>query len=319
MSDESNRNTRPTPAPTPTHKGRAGLWIEAARLRSLPLSLGGAFIAGGLAAYFGVFRWSVFALMLVTVVLLQVLSNFADEYGDLANGADNDERLGPIRAMQRGEITREQMKRALLITGTVAVTIGVIMIFVAFGLKHWPFTITYLGFAAITVCGAVFYTVGEHPYGYYGLGDIACFFFFGVMEVSGGFVLYALGYVPSVALPTIGCGMLVVGMININNMRDLVSDKAAGKRTFAVLIGAKASRVYQVILVAGGCALMLAFPIVQGCGWEDYLFAVFFVPVLWTLCRTVREQDSARLDRYMKPHSLRTALLCAAFALCVAF
>ena len=309
---------------TPDSKTKVKAWVEALRLRSLPLSVGGILVAGGLASYYSVFRWSVFLMALLAAVLLQVLANFADEYGDLDNGADNEGRIGPIRGMQRGDISREEMKRGMLAIVLMCAVLFVALMWASFGPgapasaghTRWGFIALYTAFALLCIAGAVFYTVGDHPYGYYGLGDVACFLFFGLMSVSGGFVLFAQTYVATVLLPSIGVGLLVVGMISINNMRDLENDAATGKRTMAVLLGRKGALVYHICVVLFGLGFLLAFPVAQGCPWWDYAFVLFYIPELKILLDTVKAEP-VQLDRCMKPHSLCTALICLAFALCL--
>lgn len=294
------------------------VWVEALRLRTLPLSVAGTLVAGGLAAFFGVFRLSTFILMLVTVLLLQITSNFADEYGDLQKGVDNQGRVGPIRGMQRGEITYAQMKRALIGCALAAFLCGVILILASLK-TDWRFVGIFLLMGLATIAGAITYTVGKKAYGYHALGDLSSFLFFGVFAVSGGFFLYAHSYVWTVALPTVSVGCLVTGVLNLNNMRDLENDALCGKTTVAVLLGPRGSLAYHHVLIIVGLTGFLAFMIASSVANPlRYLFVFLYVPLILQLIEVGKVTDPAHFDRFMKPLSLGTALLSAAFALCLA-
>lgn len=216
-----------------------GAWIEAARPRTLPLAISGSLVAAGLAAAAGQFRVEVFALMLVVSALLQVIANFADDFGDLAHGLDDETRVGPKRGMQRGIISPAQMRMALVITCSVTFILGCLLIWVAFtagpamasGSVTAMIVFLVLGIAAIAA--AVFYTVGPHPYGYLGLGDIMSFVFFGLVSVIAGTFLYTHAVNAASLVAALALGLPVAAVMNINNMRDSTADAAKGKKTIA--------------------------------------------------------------------------------------
>lgn len=293
------------------------VWIEACRLRTLPLSAAGVIVAAGLAAHWGFFRIAVFIPMLVMVLMFQVVANFADEYGDL-DRADTADRIGPQRAMQRGEISRSAMKRALIITSLVSFIVALVLLIAAFGTDHWNLFTLFMMLGALCIAGAITYTVGAHAYGYHALGDLASFVFFGLVAVVGGFFLYSLQVIPVTFLPAIGLGCLVVGVLNLNNMRDRTTDEAAGKKTVAVLLGAKGALVYHCLLIATGIGCFIAFGI---CAYTvnmlRWLYVLPCVPLVAQLAGVLRVQEPAEYDRYMKPLSLTTALLALTFALCM--
>ncbi|NTU88999.1 MAG: 1,4-dihydroxy-2-naphthoate octaprenyltransferase [Actinobacteria bacterium] len=293
-------------------------WIEALRLRTLPLSVAGVLVAAGLALHFEVFSLSIFISMLVMVLLLQIVSNFADEYGDLEHGVDNESRVGPKRGMQRGEITREEMKRALIITSVLVMLSALVLSFISFGSENWLLILAFAGVAVLCIVGAVKYTVGRHAYGYVALGDLSCFFFFGLMAVCGGFFLYAHALLPVIFLPAVGLGCLVTGMLNLNNIRDYENDKACGKRTFAVLLGRKGARIYQGVLLVVGMGCLLSFSFASD--MHDilrYAYVLLYVPFAQQLIMISTITEDADFDHLMKPHSLTTAALALAFSLCI--
>ena len=223
-------------------------WIEAARLRTLPLAASGSLIAAGIAASRGAFRPEVFALMLVVSVLLQVIANFADDYGDLSHGLDDETRVGPKRGMQRGVITPSQMFRALVVMCLATFALGCALIYVSFaggpamegGTAAAMTAFLVLGIAAIAA--AVFYTVGPHPYGYLGLGDFMSFIFFGLVAVIAGSFLYLHEFEPAAIVAALALGLPVAAVMNINNMRDSTADAAKGKRTIANTLYALGAR-----------------------------------------------------------------------------
>jgi 1,4-dihydroxy-2-naphthoate octaprenyltransferase len=296
-------------------------WIEALRLRTLPLSLAGAIIASGCAVSYNSFRPEVCALLVLTVLLLQVLSNFADEYGDLQKGADNDARIGPVRAMQRGEISFSQMRRALIALAFVTFASGIALVLVALGLDPLLLGV-FLALGVLVLFAAIGYTVGKRAYGYYGLGDAFCLLCFGWLAVCGGFFLYAHYLTVPVALAATGVGLLVVGVLNLNNMRDRLTDADAGKKTLVVRIGARAARVYHSVLLLGGFALLawamtlLALP-------QRYaliqipVFLLGLIPLGLNLKATLAVREPKDYDRLMRPLALLIILLSLAFALLV--
>ena len=237
-----------TPSSTPNESASTGhhdareiraAWIQAIRLRTLPLAASGSFIAAGFAALHGVFRPGVFALMFVVSMLLQVIANFADDYGDLSHGLDDDTRIGPRRGMQRGIITPRQMRHALIGLSIATFALGCGLIAVAFtggpamGKQTLGAIATFVVLGIASIAAAVLYTVGPHPYGYLGLGDIMSALFFGVVAVVGGSFLYLHQFHVLTLVAGIALGLPVAAVMNINNMRDSTADAAKGKRTIA--------------------------------------------------------------------------------------
>ncbi len=146
-------------------------WIKAARLRTLPLSLAGIFLAAFIAVYHEKFNLVIFILSVITAALFQILSNFANDYGDGVKGTDNETRIGPKRALQSGEITPVEMKKAVIYTAFLSFISAVILVTYSFGVSHLTIILIYLLLGFASIVAAIKYTIGNKGYGYYGLGD----------------------------------------------------------------------------------------------------------------------------------------------------
>ena len=168
-------------------------WIKAARLRTLPLSVSG-IILGSACAYQAVPShskfWLIFGLCLLTTLFFQVLSNYANDYGDAVKGTDNENRVGPQRAIQSGEITKAAMKKAIIITAVLGMISSVAVVYFSFGKENFVQAIIYLVLAVACIGAAIKYTVGSSAYGYRGLGDVFVFVFFGLVSTLGSYYLY---------------------------------------------------------------------------------------------------------------------------------
>lgn len=223
------------------------------RLRTLPLALACIMLGGFLARAAGVLNGPVILLCVLTAVLLQILSNFANDYGDAQHGADSAERAGPLRAVQSGAISAQNMKRAMLLTGGLTAVSGLALVVVAFGLEALPLLLLFLLLGAAAIWAAVNYTTGKNPYGYAGLGDLFVLLFFGWVGVLGTYFLQAQTVVWELILPATSAGLLAVAVLNVNNIRDIKSDKVAGKVTIPVRLGPERARIYH------WCLLIMAF------------------------------------------------------------
>ena len=223
-------------------------WINAARLRTLPLSISGIIVGTTIAAEQGYFNIAIFSLALGTTLGLQILSNFANDYGDGVKGTDNEDRVGPARAIQSGLISHKEMKLGIVATAVATLIIALLLIYAAFGNENFLYTIIFFVLGIAAIVAAIKYTVGDKAYGYRGLGDLYVFLFFGLVAVYGSYFLYAhkLNYIA--LLPACGIGFLSAGVLNLNNMRDRVSDEKAGKNTLVVKMGAKNAKNYHYII-----------------------------------------------------------------------
>ena len=233
--------------------------VKSLRLRTLPLSLAGVILGVALAAdRADVSPWAA-ALIFLTTVCLQILSNLSNELGDTLNGTDTVERQGPQSALGSGELTVEEMKRLIRTFIVLCVAFGLGMIQVSFGsiFKTESLCLEALGAAAIV--GAMRYTLGKNPYGYRGLGDLYVFIFFGLVSVLGGYYVAARELPhPAMLLPASAIGLFSVGVLNVNNIRDMKTD-AANRVTVAIRLGLKGARIYQTVILTLGWLMMISF------------------------------------------------------------
>src|SRR5690554_4512451 len=255
-------------------------WLLAARLRTLPLSFSGIIAGSAMAAQHEVFQWPIFILALLTTLGFQVLSNFANDYGDGVKGTDNEERIGPKRAMQSGLLTAKELKSGMAVTTLLTLTAAGALIYVAFGKENFAYTLLFVVFGIAAIVAAIKYTVGKSAYGYRALGDVFVFLFFGLLGVVGSYFLYTKNLTFFVVLPAITIGLLSVAVLNLNNMRDRLSDATSGKKTVAVLLGSAKSKTYHywVLIVAYTSAFMYLY-ITEG-GLFRFIPLLAFVPVL---------------------------------------
>jgi len=254
-----------------TEQSNIGKWIAAFRLKTLPLAISNTILGSALALLDGGFRWTVFVLAAITTILLQILSNLANDYGDFVNGKDTEERIGPKRMVQSGEISPKQMLTGIIIIGNLSVISGVALILIGIGLSVIKFMLFgLLGIGAIAA--AIRYTVGKNPYGYRGLGDIFVFIFFGLVGVLGTYFLHTQQFNWDLLLPAASMGFLSVGVLNMNNMRDYEADKNAGKRTLVVVLGERKAAWYQFILITGALLFTIIFTLLNYRSAWQWLF-----------------------------------------------
>lgn len=238
-------------------------WIEAFRLRTLPLALSSIGMGSFLAAKNGMYRWEVFALCALTTIFLQILSNLANDYGDTQNGADNVERQGPTRTVQTGAITSKAMLRAIIIFVILSLVSGISLLLISLGWEALQKVALFFGLGILCIIAAIKYTAGQNPYGYAGLGDISVFTFFGLVGVLGTYYLHGQDFSSDLILPAISCGMFSVAVLNVNNIRDIESDEVAGKKSIPVRLGPKKARIYHWMILGGGLLSTIVFLIIH--------------------------------------------------------
>lgn len=289
-------------------------FISAARLRTLPLSVSGIIVGTGIAASQGFFNWKIFVLALLTTVGFQVLSNFANDYGDGVKGTDNEDRVGPQRALQSGIITAAEMKKAMALTIAITMLVALLLIYISFGKENFAYSLLFFVLGVASIVAAIKYTVGKSAYGYHGLGDVFVFLFFGLLSVAGSYFLYVKNIDWTVFLPATSIGLLSVGVLNLNNMRDEESDAKSGKNTLVVKIGGKKAKQYHITVLIAALLLVLLFALLQSFYIYQYVFLLAFVPVLKHI-KTVRENtEPAALDPELKKVAISTFLLSVLFA-----
>lgn len=289
-------------------------WISAFRLRTLPLALASIGMGSFLAAASGYFRWEVFILCAATTICLQVLSNLANDYGDSIHGADSHERSGPGRMVQTGAITAQSMKYAMVVFVLLSLGCGISLLYVSFGFNRQVF-LFFLILGILAIFAAMAYTAGKRPYGYMGLGDISVLLFFGFVGVLGSYYLYAQSVSWYYALPATSCGFFATAVLNVNNIRDIDSDRKAGKFSIPVRIGRENAIIYHWFLLFGGLVTSLVYVgLHYRSPWQLLFIAV--TPLLFKNARAVYvKQDAVALDPYLKQMALTTLLFVCLFGI----
>ncbi|MCT4589595.1 MAG: 1,4-dihydroxy-2-naphthoate polyprenyltransferase [Carboxylicivirga sp.] len=289
-------------------------WVNAFRLRTLPLALSSIIMGSGVAAYHGTFNWNILALAALTTLFLQVLSNLANDYGDTINGADHEERQGPERMVQSGLISKQSMLRGIFVMGTLALISGLGLITIAFqDISITSLIFFILGIAAIGA--AVKYTMGSNPYGYRGLGDVYVLLFFGLIGVGGTYYLHAQKIDFSAILPALSVGFLSAGVLNLNNMRDVESDTSANKNTLVVKFGLQWARKYQYTMVLGAIICSVLFLVLNHASLLAYLFLISLPLFIRHLLVVKRARGSKDFDPELKKLALSTFLFVLLFTL----
>ncbi|MBO0947114.1 1,4-dihydroxy-2-naphthoate polyprenyltransferase [Fibrella forsythiae] len=251
-------------------------WIAAARPRTLPLSLASIILGSFLAASTGRFSWLIFALAALTTVFLQILSNFANDYGDAVSGKDTPERVGPRRAVATGDLTKEAMLNAILITAGLSLLSGIwLLVEATRDSGAWLFW-SFLILGLLCIAAAVAYTNGKRPYGYAGYGDIAVLLFFGWTGVLGTYYLHTQTLGTLLLLPASAVGFFATGVLNINNIRDIETDAKTGKQSIPVRLGRAGAVRYHWVLLIAGMACALAYSLLTAQSWTPYLYLLSF-------------------------------------------
>jgi len=292
-------------------------WILAARPRTLPLALGATGMGNLLVFKSPDFSFIVFLLSVLTTVELQILSNFANDYGDSIHGADGKNRKGPKRAVQSGEISPSNMKLAIIAFGGISLVSGLILLWVSFH-TNWSAFVPVLCIGLLAIAAAYFYTNGKKPYGYLALGDVSVFLFFGLVAVLTTSYLHTLQIHAADFLPAISMGFWSTAVLNLNNMRDIESDHSAGKFTIPIKIGLFHAKVYQTILVIGGIITLILFCVFQKNWYTLGAFPGCFI-MMNSLVGIWKTQENSLLDRYLKPQALGTFLAVLGMAILKSF
>lgn len=293
-------------------------WIEAARVRTLPLSVSGIILGCFYAMSQARPNWKIFTFAMTTTLLLQILSNFANDYGDGVKGTDNEDRVGPKRAIQSGNITPEAMKRAMVITSILTLFSAITLIYFSFKGTHLWFSLFFLVLGILAIASAIRYTVGNTAYGYRGYGDLFVFVFFGWVSTLGVSFMYLKEIDPLLILPASAIGLLSVGVLNLNNMRDEASDKKVGKNTIVVKIGGAKAKIYHYVLVVSAMVMMLFFALLFDWykdsdpgefNFNTYLFLMAYIPLVKHLKTVYNNKEPRLLDPELKKLAISTFLV----------
>lgn len=301
-------------------------WIQAARLRTLPLSVSGIIVGSMYALAYPtdnvltpteVFNWRIFGYAILTTLGLQILSNFANDYGDGMKGTDNEDRIGPKRALQSGVISPQAMKRAIIITSVLTLISAMLLIYFAFRDTNLGYSFFYLVLGILAIASAIRYTVGDTAYGYRGFGDVFVFVFFGLVSTLGVNFLYSKQMNYDLFLPAIAIGFLSVGVLNLNNMRDEVSDRKSNKNTIVVKIGAAKAKKYHYFLIISAMVLVVIFAIINDFTFDQYLFLLAYIPLTKHLITVNKNLEPRALDPELKKLALSTFVLSILLAICM--
>ena len=287
--------------------------MNAARPRTLPLSISGVIVGTALANLYEKNNLLIFILALFTTISFQVTSNFANDYGDGVKGTDNSDRIGPMRALQSGSLRRKELKNGIIVSIGISLLFVVALLYTAFGLENVKFFLLFGVLGLLSIWAAIKYTVGQSAYGYKGLGDVFVFIFFGLVAVLGSMFLYTKFLTNFSWLPAITIGVMSVGVLNLNNLRDFVSDKKAKKNTIIVKIGFEKGKKYHYALLISGFACMLIFTLYNFSEWYQFIPLLAFVPVVFHLLKVYRTKEPYLLDPELKKLALSTFLLALLF------
>lgn len=287
------------------------LWISAMRLRTLPLSISGIILASCLAEYNGVFDLKICMLAILTTLSFQILSNLANDYGDGVKGTDSNERIGPERAIQSGKISPEDMFNGIKLAVLVCIILSTLLIFTSFRAKNFLLALIFFALGTISIIAAIKYTVGNTAYGYRGLGDVFVFIFFGLVSVIGCYVLFAKRIDHITILPAFVIGLLSTAVLNLNNMRDIESDKKSRKLTMAIILGKKNMKIYHYALIIGAIVLSLVFAVLYFTALYNFIFMIMYIPLIFHLLTVRKNKDLKLLDPELKKVAFSTFLLAA--------
>lgn len=290
-------------------------YIEAARLRTLPLSVSGIIVGSFIAASQNLFNWKICILALLTTVCFQVISNFANDYGDGVKGTDNEDRIGPKRTIQSGAISPKQMLKAIKISIAVTLIIAFALIYVSFGKEDFLNLIIFFLLGIASIVAAIKYTMGKKAYGYRGLGDLFVFLFFGLLSVCGSYYLYAKQLDYTIFLPAFSVGLLSVGVLNLNNMRDRESDIKSGKKTLTVKIGIEFSKYYHYYLLIASFLFAFLYVLIHYTSVYQFLFIIAYIPIFKHLITVYKNKIPKLLDPELKKLAISTFLFSILFGL----
>lgn len=281
-------------------------WIKAARLRTIPLSVSGILI-GSFATYpKDLFNIFIFLLAICTTISYQVLSNFANDFGDGIRGTDKN-RIGPERILQSGLISQMQMKLGIKIAAFISFVFTVTLIIVSFK-NEFLNILTFLFLGILAIFSAIKYTMGKNAYGYFGFGDFFVFIFFGIVSVLGSNYLFNSELSLDLLLPSLTIGCLSVGVLNLNNMRDLENDKKSKKNTIAVKLGPDKARIYHYFLICISMINVLIFHFkTETSSYFHHFFVIAIIIILiYHIFQVYTVSELKGFDKLLKPLVLTT-------------
>jgi 1,4-dihydroxy-2-naphthoate polyprenyltransferase len=295
------------------------IWIEAARLRTLPLALSSIITGSALAQFDGAFHLRVLIPALLTAIFLQILSNLANDYGDAVKGTDNDGRVGPLRSVQSGAITPAQMRKGIACMTFAAILAGIWLIGEGLSGLSLVDYISFMLLGLISVIAALTYTLGKNPYGYSGLGDIAVFLFFGLTGVLGTYFLHGHKLSWGAALMAVVLGLFSMGVLNLNNMRDMDNDRRCGKITIAVKLGMSGAKKYHSFLIISGMLSSALFTALNFKSIGQLAIILIFPVFIRDINAVSKIKDHREFDPFLKKLSLSTFIFSILFGVGLVF
>lgn len=290
-------------------------WVSAARPRTLPLAVSGLALGNFIAAFYGQHSWVITIGSILTATFLQILSNLANDYGDFVNGADNEDRVGPERAVQSGRISIPVMRRAIGIFMALSLASGVVLLWAASNNVDLVQLLVMLAFGLLAIGAAIKYTATKSPYGYKGYGDLAVFIFFGLLAVMGSYYLQTGALPWTLLLPASGFGFLSTGVLNLNNLRDIENDKAVGKITIAVRLGLDRGKKYHFVLMAAAAVLFILFALICYSVIYQYLFLIPLALLLGHSVKVHKRKTYAEFNPLLKELALSSSLIAISFGI----
>jgi 1,4-dihydroxy-2-naphthoate polyprenyltransferase len=290
-------------------------WIKAARLRTLPLAISGILMGAALSGLDEGFNLRVTLLAVNTALFIQIFSNFANDYGDFQKGTDNDQRVGPRRTIQGGEISVTQMRTGMVVLALLSLVTGIWLVAEGtrgLSLKVFGF---YIALGILALIAAFKYTAGKNPYGYAGLGDLAVFLFFGLLPVIGTYFLNTHQINALIFLPAISIGLFSAGVLNLNNMRDVENDGHSGKNTIIVRMGGVNGKLYHTLMISAGMLTAVVFTLLHFKSFYQWLFVLAYPLFLRDLLQINHINEPQKFDPFLKKLSLATLLFTLLFGI----
>lgn len=308
-------------------------YIKAARLRTLPLSVSGIIVGSILGNYENnttlfdkffdttifiknvpFYQSPIFWLAILTTIGFQVLSNFANDYGDGIKGSDKN-RTGEARMVSSGAITPKQMKTAMIVTTIITLIIALGLIYVSFGKENFGYSILFFGLGITSITAAIKYTVGNSAYGYSGFGDVFVFLFFGLLSTVGSYFLFTKHLNFEIFLPAFSVGLLSTAVLNLNNLRDRVEDKKNHKNTLVVKFGNENGKIYHYFLIFGAFVSAFIYTFLDFKSMYQLIFLVAFIPLFKNVIIVAKNRIPAELDSELKKVALSTFLFAILFGI----
>ena len=300
-------------------------YIKAARLRTLPLSVSGIIVGSYLGNEYVnsisqssiktiIWETSIFWLAILTTIGFQVLSNFANDYGDGIKGSDKN-RTGEARMVSSGAITPKQMKMAMTITTIITLIIALLLIYVSFGRENFGYSILFLALGIASIAAAIKYTVGNSAYGYSGFGDVFVFVFFGLVSVVGSYFLFTKSIHFDIFLPAISIGLLSTAVLNLNNLRDREEDKKNNKNTLVVKLGNNKAKKYHYFLIFVALITAIIYVCLNFESVYQFVFFIAFIPLFNNIKTVAQNNIPAELDSELKKVALSTFFFAILFGI----